>query len=39
MTEITLTARQHEVLEFIDRMMRERGYPPSRPRDRRGRRA
>ena len=29
MTEITLTARQHEVLEFIDRMMRERGYPPS----------
>jgi repressor LexA len=29
MSEITLTARQHEVLEFIDRMMRERGYPPS----------
>ena len=29
MTEITLTTRQHEVLEFIDRMMRERGYPPS----------
>ena len=29
MAEITLTARQHEVLEFIDRMMRERGYPPS----------
>jgi len=29
MADITLTDRQREVLEFIDRMNRERGYPPS----------
>jgi repressor LexA len=29
MAEITLTQRQREILEIIDRSMRERGYPPS----------
>src|SRR3981081_1901919 len=29
MTEQTLTDRQREVLEIIDKSMRDRGYPPS----------
>ena len=29
MTETTLTARQRQILEIIERHMRERGYPPS----------
>jgi repressor LexA len=29
MTETQLTERQRQILEFIDRQMRERGYPPS----------
>ena len=29
MSESTLTARQQQILETIDRSMRERGYPPS----------
>jgi repressor LexA len=29
MAETNLTPRQREILEFIDRQMRERGYPPS----------
>ena len=29
MTEATLTSRQREILDFIARQMRERGYPPS----------
>lgn len=29
MADIVLTARQREILDFIDRQMRERGYPPS----------
>src|SRR5262245_50020038 len=28
-TPAKLTARQQEILEFIERQMRERGYPPS----------
>jgi repressor LexA len=29
MADVTLTARQREILEVIEREMRERGYPPS----------
>jgi repressor LexA len=29
MTETTLTARQREILEMIEKHMRDRGYPPS----------
>ncbi len=29
MTDAPLTARQREILDFIERQMRERGYPPS----------
>src|SRR4249919_2028119 len=29
MTDIVLTDRQREILEFIEHQMRERGYPPS----------
>jgi repressor LexA len=29
MTDLTLTARQREILDYIERQMRERGYPPS----------
>src|SRR3954449_10470494 len=29
MVEVQLTARQREILEVIERHMRERGYPPS----------
>ena len=29
MPDVTLTARQREILEYIDESMRNRGYPPS----------
>jgi hypothetical protein len=29
MTDSTLTGRQRQILEFIDRQSRDRGYPPS----------
>jgi repressor LexA len=29
MADVPLTARQREILDFIERQMRERGYPPS----------
>ena len=29
MTELPLTGKRLEVLDFIDRTQRERGYPPS----------
>ena len=29
MADLTLTARQREILEFIERQTRERGFPPS----------
>ena len=29
MSAPTLTSRQREILDFIDRTLRERGFPPS----------